>query len=108
MNKKQKVVISSAILLLIVMVLFPPYAGGKKPLGEDIHGSLGFHPIWNPPDTEYAYEALTGEEYDPAEGADLSEYVVIFNKVGFIFNIIVLSLVSSVLMMIFRKKRKKI
>jgi hypothetical protein len=107
MNKKQKVVISLGIFVLIVMVLFPPYAGGKKPLGEAVHGSLGFHPIWNPPDAEYAYEALIGEEYDPAEGTDLSEYVVIFNKVGFIFNVIVLLLVSSVLLMVFRKKKQK-
>jgi len=80
MNTIQRVIILAAIVLIVLSVLFPPYAAGKLPVGENIHSGIGYHPIWKPPTVEYA-----------------------FNKVGFIFQLIVILLISSVMLFIVRK-----
>ena len=108
MNKVQKIVISSAIIVVLIMILFPPYAAMKLPIGNNIHGSLGYHPIWDPPDAVYAYETLTGEKYDSANEEELSNYKVIFNKVGFIFSLIVLAIITTTLLIIFRNKKQQV
>jgi hypothetical protein len=106
MNRIQKIVLSLAMIVVVIMILFPPYAAMKLPIGNNIHGSLGYHPIWNPPNAEYAYEALTGEKYDPVNENELSNYIVIFNKVGFIFNMVILIIVTTALFRILRSKRQ--
>jgi len=106
MNKIQRVIILASIVLILVSAIFLPYAAGKLPVGEDIHGSIGYHPIWKRPTVEFAYMVLHGEKYDPATGVDLSGYFVMFNKIGFIFQLMVILLVSSILLIIFRKRRK--
>jgi hypothetical protein len=108
MNNIQKIIVSVAIVIVVVMILFPPYAAMKLPVGNNVHGSLGFHPIWNPPDAVNAYESLTGEKYDSANEGELSSYVIIFNKVRFIFDLIILVIVTSVLLVIFRSRRQKV
>jgi hypothetical protein len=106
MNTPQRVVIMGAIVLIVLSVLFPPYAAGILPVGKNIHSGIGFHPIWKPPSVEYAYERLHDEKYDPAAGVDLSGYFVMFNKVGFIFRLIAILLVSSIMFFIFKKRKK--
>jgi len=106
MNTIQRVIILAAIVLIVLSVLFPPYAAGKLPVGENIHSGIGYHPIWKPPSVEYAYGVLHKEKYDPAAGVDLTGYFVMFNKVGFIFQLIVILLISSIMLFIFRKRRR--
>ena len=106
MNTIQKVIILVAIVLIILSVLFPPYAAGIRPVGENIHSGIGYHPIWKPPTVEYAYGILHKAKYDPAAGIDLSGYFVMFNKVGFIFQLVAILLVFSLLLFIFRRRRK--
>jgi len=108
MNKIQKVIILLGVIAFLALVLFPPYAAMKLPREENVHGFIGYHPIWKPPTAEYAYEVLIGEEYDSVDGMDLSSFLVIFNKVLFIFNFIVLFLISFVLLIVFRKRGQKI
>lgn len=108
MNKIRKIILSLAMIVVVIMILFPPYAAMKLPIGNNIHGSLGYHPIWNPPDAKYAYEVLTGEQYDPVNENELSNYKVIFNKVGFLFSLAILIIVTTVLLRIFRSKRQKV
>lgn len=108
MNKAQKTVISFALIVVLIMILFPPYAAMKLPVGNNIHGSLGYHPIWDPPDAKVAYETLTGEKYDSSKAEELANYIVIFNKVGFIFSLIGLAIITTILLIIFRKRRQKV
>jgi hypothetical protein len=106
MNTIQKVILLAALVLIILTVLFPPYAAGIRPVEENIHSGIGYHPIWKPPTVEYAYSVLHKTKYDPAAGVDLSSYFVMFNKVGFIFQLVVILLVSSLLLFIFRRRKK--
>ena len=106
MNAIQRVIILAAIVLIVLTVLFPPYAAGIRPVGRNIHSGIGHHPIWKPPTVEYAYGVLHKKKYDPAAGIDLSGYFVMFNKVGFIFQLVVIILVSSLMLFIFRRRRK--
>lgn len=106
MNKIQRFIILTAIVLILVSVLFPPYAAGKLPIGENIHAGIGYHPIWKRPSVEYAYMVLHGEKYDPAAGIDLSSYFVMFNKVGFILQLIAILLISSIMLIVFRKRKR--
>ena len=106
MKNIQRVIILAAIVLILVSVLFPPYAAGKLPVGENVHSGIGYHPIWKRPTVEYAYMVLHGEKYDPAAGVDLSSYFVMFNKVGFISQLIVILIISSIMLIIFRKRRR--
>ena len=106
MNNIQRIIILAAVVLILVSVLFPPYAAGKLPVGENIHAGIGYHPIWKRPTVEYAYMVLHGEKYDPAAGVDLSSYFVMFNKVGFIFQLIAILLISSIMLIIFRKRKR--
>jgi hypothetical protein len=106
MNTIQRVIILAAIILIVLSALFPPYAAGRLPVGESIHSGIGYHPIWKPPTVEYAYGVLHKEKYDPAAGVDLTGYFVMFNKVGFIFQLVVILLISSIMLFIFRKRRR--
>jgi hypothetical protein len=103
---RRAIVLLSAIVF-IVMVLFPPYAAMKLPKEENVHAFIGYHPIWNPPNAEYAYKVLSGEPHDPADGADLSNYIVMFNKVRFIFNFMLLLLISLMLQIVSGKIWKR-
>jgi len=105
MNTKQRIVILAAGLLIILTVLFPPFAAGKLPVGENIHRGIGYHPIWNQPTVEYAYEVIHGQKYAAAAGEDLAGYFVMLNKVAFIIQIIFILLISSVILIVFRKKK---
>jgi len=106
MNNIQRIIILAAVVLILVSVLFPPYAAGKLPVGENIHAGIGYHPIWKRPTVEYAYMVLHGEMYDPSAGVDLSGYFVMFNKVGFIFQLIAILLISSIMLIIFKKRKR--
>ena len=105
MNIIQRFIILAAVVLILLSILFPPFAVGKLPVGENIHTGVGYHPIWNQPTVEYAYEILHGQKYSPATGEDLSDYFVMFNKVGFIIQIIFILIIDSILVIVFRKKR---
>jgi len=107
MIKIRRVIFLLTVIVFLVLVLFPPYAAMKLPIEENVHGFIGYHPIWKPPTAQYAHEVLTGENYDPVSGIDLSSYKIIFNKVRFIFNFSILFLIYFVLQIVFRKKEQK-
>ena len=106
MNIIQRIIILSGALLVLISVLFPPFAAGKLPVGENIHRSIGYHPIWSRPTVESAYFLLHGQAYDPEGGEDLSNYFVMFNKVGFIIQLLFIILVAFILLIVFRNKRR--
>jgi len=62
--------------------------------------------LWDRPLVEYAYEVIHGQIYDAAAGEDLAGYFVMFNKVGFIIQIILILLIASIMLIIFRKKKR--
>lgn len=101
-------VVLSAVLVLIVV--FPPYAVMKMEGGKIArHGFAGYHPFWNPPTKQFAYEFLEKKPFvegaSPGVENSLSQYVVRFNKVRFIFNAVFLIAVAGVLRLIFRNKK---
>jgi hypothetical protein len=106
MNTIQRIVILTAVVLILLSILFPPFAAGKLPVGKNIHRGIGYHPIWNRPTIEYAYEVLHGQKYDAAAGEDLSSYFVMLNKVDFIIRIIFILLIASIMLIVFRKKKR--
>jgi len=106
MNTMQRIIILTAVVLIFLSAIFPPFAAGKLPVGENIHRSIGYHPVWKRPTVEYAYMILFGQKYDPAAGEDLSDYFVMFNKVGFIIQIIFILLIASIMLIVFRKKKR--
>jgi len=108
MNKIQKAIVIAGGVVVLGSILFPPYAAMKLHIEENVHGFIGYHPIWDPPTREYAYQVLHGERFDPTSGVDLSSYTVIFNKVRFVFNLVIVLLISSVLLALFRKRRKNV
>lgn len=106
MNNIQRLIILTAVVLILLSILFPPFAVGKLPVGENIHRGIGYHPIWNQPTVEYAYEVLHGQKYSPVTDEDLSDYFVMFNKVGFILQIIFILIIDFIMLIVFRKKRR--
>ncbi len=106
MNIIQRFIFMAAVVLILLSILFPPFAVGKLPVGENIHRGVGYHPIWNQPTVEYAYEALHGQKYSPATGEELSDYFVMFNKVGFIIQIIFILIIDTIMLIVFRKKKR--
>ena len=93
-------------LVLLAMILFPPYFAMKEPLSEGKHTGIGYHPIWAPPQADYAYKILNNVEYDQSTGIGLSDYSVRFNKVLFVFEIVILILSSGALIFLFSIIRK--
>ena len=96
--------------VLVLMVMFPPYAVMKMEGGKIAkHGFAGYHPFWNAPTKQFAYEFLERKPFveDASPGVEdpLSPYVVRFNKVRFIFNAVFLIVVAGVLRLIFRNKK---
>lgn len=107
-----KIIISVFFVVLILMVLFPPYAVMK--MDSDTitkHAFVGYHPIWNPPTQIFAYEFLEEKPFvkndSPGFAVQLSSYLVIFNKVRFITNMIILIFVTSALLLIFRQRKQR-
>ncbi|MEE9443769.1 MAG: hypothetical protein V3V99_13990 [candidate division Zixibacteria bacterium] len=116
----QKIILILALIVLIIMILFPPFYAGKKPFSEGIHdGNMGYYPIWNPPSLEdgyiYLYECGLVKDtisnlsmpHKQAGGQTVFQgYVVGFNKVKFTFGVIILLVITSILLLIYRKKEK--
>ena len=54
---------------LILMFLFPPYFGIDRSSNGQVHASVGYHPVWDPPDREHVLSVLS--ETGLASEADL-------------------------------------
>ncbi|HUS85700.1 MAG TPA: hypothetical protein VMW76_00550 [Bacteroidales bacterium] len=108
MDKIERILITPGIFLIVLICIFPPFFAVKLSERETIHDGIGYFPLWNIPDSEIAFERLTDLEYNPESVQDIEDYVIGFNKVLFIFNIIVVTL-STFLIIILRRKliRKK-
>jgi hypothetical protein len=115
MKPRAKHILAVAVVVLLLMVLFPPYFGVYDQPGANLHTSLGMHPIWDPPSLAEAYVAIHGESHDAAlqlPAAERSRVTeerlaltrVGFNKVGFVFEVVVLALVSSVVGLLRRRQ----
>jgi len=58
MSRLQIAVTSVAVVLILVVLAFPPYFGIDVESGGTLHASIGHHPIWDPPSSEYVCHAL--------------------------------------------------
>ncbi|HSG27384.1 MAG TPA: hypothetical protein VLA34_02800 [Candidatus Krumholzibacterium sp.] len=106
MNKIQKIIIGLGVLGVLTMILFPPYAVIKIPAEDGKHAFIGYHPIWSAPTSEDGYEYLTGEKFENSTEEDLSAYIIILNKVRLTFNVIILSIVTSILLYAFKTRMR--
>ena len=92
MNRRQ---ISFPVLFLgglIAMVLFPPYFGMDTTSNGQIHGGLGYFPVWEPPTQQHALALLTESGVVPEGGVRASDLAIRRNVVGLTVNAIVLFL----------------
>ena len=112
MKRSTGIILLTFFAVLVIMVLFPPYAVMKIEGNSTAkHDFVGYHPIWNPPTKIFAYEHLEKTSYvedaSTSTKIELSAYVVIFNKIRFIGNAILLIIGTSVLLLIFKRKQKR-
>ena len=101
-----KHVLALAAAVFLLMVFFPPYFGVYDQAESNLHMPLGWHPIWSPPSQADAYRAIHGESLDSVlagSAAERSRVIeerlaltrVGFNKVMFVFQVVVVALVAS-------------
>jgi hypothetical protein len=105
MNRAQTVVTGAATLLILVMLAFPPYFGMNVESGGALHASIGHHPIWNPPESEYVCHALNPGDAEVCRG-DVSAFDSRLNKVRLVAQVVlVLTVVAVVLLAVRRRER---
>jgi len=111
-----KHVLALAAAVFLLMVFFPPYFGVYDQAGSNLHMPLGWHPIWSPPSQADAYRAIHGESLDSVlagSAAERSRVIeerlaltrVGFNKVMFVFQVVVVALVASAVAVIVGRLR---
>ena len=117
-SKARAIVLLAAGALLLVMVLWPPYAVMYDPAGHNVHGPIGYHPVWSAPSADAAVAMLSErirQDYpDTAAildsvtvaGIQTGSVRVIMNQVMLTFQIIVLSLLTVASMWILRRHRR--
>ena len=105
MNKKQKTALALFVVTVITLFLFPPFFAIDPTSGGRIHASIGFHPVWAPPDQAYAYEVLAGEGFLPSEGLNVVSLEVRANKVLMVFSLLLLLIGIAVALFGFRTRR---
>jgi hypothetical protein len=105
MGLRRHTPLKAAATIIAVMLLFPPYAGIDRESGGELHGSIGYHPVWNPPTSLDVYRALEGISTPPSD-VSVASYEVILNKVQLTFNIVVVLVVTAVVILVMRRKRE--
>ena len=96
MNKRQKTALALFVVAIIALFLFPPFFAIDPTSGGLIHTSIGFHPVWAPPDEAYAFEVLAEEGSLPSESLGVINLEVRRNKVLMVFGLFLLLIGVSV------------
>jgi hypothetical protein len=118
MNQRKRTILSFAGVVFGLMMVFPPYWVMYEQPEENLHSGAGRHPIWNPPTPAYAFEALHGyshldsiasdtdEERASIADSRLASSLVGFNKVNFVFDAVVLVILTAGALLIFGRQPK--
>lgn len=61
MNQNQRLIILIGIFLVLLSGLFPAYEGEWRRTGDNYKKYLGYHFIFNPPDSDFVGEAFRGK-----------------------------------------------
>ena len=118
MNRRKRTILSIGGVVFGLMIVFPPYWVLYEQPEENLHSGAGRHPIWNPPTPAYAFEALHGYSHLDSIARDtddertriaesrLASSLVGFNKVGFVFDAVVLVILTAGALLIFGRRPK--
>ena len=94
------------LLLVIISILFPPFFAIDASSKGEIHTGMGYFPIWNKPGNIDAFEILASSgmidqsiEVSEADeiNTNLDQFESHFNKIQFIFNLLVLIILMLVI-----------
>jgi hypothetical protein len=107
MNERQKGVLVLFIIAIITMFLFPPYFGIDRDSQGRVHGPVGFHPAWAPPGPEHVLGVFEEDGLVPEEGIEASALDIRVNKVGMVFEFIILVLLTSAALFALRTGRMR-
>ncbi len=110
-------ILAMGAAVLLLMVLFPPYFGVYDQAGINRHTGLGYYPIWNPPSQAEAYALIHGTSPDaaqPESGRGFTRSVeehlaltrVVFNKVGFVIQCILLGIAVTLASVVVARRRR--
>jgi predicted nucleic acid-binding Zn ribbon protein len=105
MNRAQTVVTGAAALLILVMLVYPPYFGLDVESAGTVHASIGYHPIWSPPGSEYVCHALNPEAAEVCT-EDVSAYDSRLNKVQLFLQLVLVLLVVAVMLQEVRRHER--
>jgi len=110
-------ILTTGAAVVLLMVLFPPYFGVYDQTGVNRHTGLGYHPIWNPPSQAEAYATIHGASPDAAQSESggvtrsveerLALTRVGFNKVGFVMQVLVLGMATTVASVVAGRWRRR-
>jgi len=105
MSRLQIAVAGVAFVLFLVVVVFPPYFGIDVESGGTLHASIGHHPIWSPPSSEYVCHALNPEAAEVCrEGT--SAYRSGLNEVRLILQEVLLVAGTFVVLLVVRRRER--
>ena len=92
---------------VVVAVLFPPYFGMDSTSQGQVHGPVGFHPVWAPPGPEHVLDVFAEGGLIPEGGVEASALDIRVNKVGLVFEIAGLTLVMAIALFTTRTRRSR-
>jgi hypothetical protein len=119
MNRQKRTILSISGVVLGLMILFPPYWVMYEQPGDNLHTGVGHHPIWSPPTPAFAFETLHGYAYGDSIVGDseearlrvaesrLAASITGFNTVGFVFNTVILIILTGGALLLFGRRRKR-
>ncbi len=58
MKAPETVVVACTVGAILLIFLFPPFMSIDAHSGGRVHASMGYHPIWDPPSSIFAYRTL--------------------------------------------------
>jgi hypothetical protein len=111
MTKASVILVGVGAFVIALMILFPPYFVIDSQSNGRVHGSIGYHPIWKPPTSEYGYARLHSKDpsADPVSKISkerLDSYEIGINKVGLAMQSILVVVLVSVGMVIIKKRQR--
>jgi amino acid transporter len=106
-NKRQRGTLVLGTIVLITIFLFPPYFGIDPASQGRIHGPVGFHPAWAPPDQEYVSGVFVADGLIPEGAPEAPAMDIRVNKVLMVFEIIGLVLLTSAALFALRGRKRR-
>lgn len=117
MNRRRRTILSIGGMVLGLTILFPPYWVMYEQPGDNLHTGVGRHPAWSPPTAAFAFETLHGyshadsipgdtiEERRRIEESRLAASLVGFNNVHFVFDAVVLAILTAAALLVLGRER---